>query len=393
MDSYNYKENLNNVRSESNLTKFYIYELVSNLFFERAIFIIYLATCGLSILEITVFQSMINISMMVAEVPTGALADKIGKKYSLITGNLFMIVYYILMMQSSSMVGFLIAAIFFGIGSTFISGTNEAYLYDLMPEQKSSVKCLGRLSSIITFSLGAAMIFGGYIQEKGWQYVFVAGTIFQILGIVMIAFLPNIIYLSNEKKTTLSTIYAQFKKDISLIKIIIFLGFNVGVVSAVYILGQEILSSVDVSTNLVSILYFIDNIIAMLVFSQVEYISQKISVRKSIIIDIICMMLGFSLLLFKTPVAVSFAILLVSSTSNFLNTIFMDYFYNKIEDNIRATGGSVCNMISSLIMAIVFGIVGLFQNNYVLILVLLGLFSSLFLMVTFRKEIKNNFSK
>ena len=41
MDDYNYNENLNNVRSESNLTKYYIYELVSNLFFERAIFVIY----------------------------------------------------------------------------------------------------------------------------------------------------------------------------------------------------------------------------------------------------------------------------------------------------------------------------------------------------------------
>ena len=331
--------------------------------------------------------------MMVAEVPTGTLADKIGKKYSLIIGNLFMIAYYILMMQSSSMVGFLSAAIFFGVGSTFISGTDEAYLYDLIPEQRSSVKCLGKLSSIITFSLGIAMILGGYIQKKAWQYVFIAGTISQIFGIAIIALLPNVIHLSDTKKTTLSTVYAKFKQDTSLVKIIIFFGFNVGVVSAAYILGQEILSSIGISTNFVSILYFIDNIIAMVVFSQVENISQKIGVRKSIIIDIVFMMLGFSLLLFKTPLAVSFAILLVSATSNFLSTIFMDYFYNKIGDNIRATGGSVCNMTSSLIMAIVFGIVGLFHNNYVSILVLLGMASSIFLMFTFRKEIINNFSK
>ena len=133
-----------NIQAKRNLSKYYFYGLLSHLFFERGIFIIYLGYKGLSIPQISLFQGIINAAMMVAEIPTGIIADRIGKKYSLLLGNIMMITYYLLMLYSSSIFGFLCAAIIFGVGSTFVSGTIEAYLYDLVPGKESSVKYLGR---------------------------------------------------------------------------------------------------------------------------------------------------------------------------------------------------------------------------------------------------------
>lgn len=393
MDSIQFINTNKKMHSEEKIKRFYAYELLSNLYFERAIFIIYLAFCGMSILQIALFQGVINIAMVIAEIPTGVIADKIGKKYSLIMGNILVIIYYILMLQGDKN-GLICAALCFGIGSTFISGTDEAYLYDIIPERETSVKYLGLLSAIITFALGVAMVIGGYMQRGSWNYVLLLGLFSQIFGIIIMLSLPNITYNTNKgENLKLISIFKMLKEDITLIKIMLIVGFNIGAVSAVYILGQEMLSLIGVSTNMISIVFCVDNIIAVAVFSNVENILKIINLKRSIIVTVLIMIIGFLLLSVTNAVVLVLSILVISTTSNYLSTIFMDSFYNRIDEKIRATGGSICNMVSSAIMATVFSIVGIFQENYIYMLTMLGIVSSLLIVIFFWEELSNNFEK
>ena len=369
------------IQAKRNLSKYYFYGLLSHLFFERGIFIIYLGYKGLTIPQISLFQGIINAAMMVAEIPTGIIADRIGKKYSLLLGNIMMITYYLLMIYSSSIFGFLCAAIIFGVGSTFVSGTIEAYLYDLVPGKESSVKYLGRLSSIITLALGVAMIAGGYIQLYSWELLLMAGALMQFVGILVLLFLPNIVYEAAASKGQIFAVIDNVKRDKVLLEIAVFLGVNVGMVSASYILGQRILSDFGMPTQYVSLFFFADNIIAMLVFSQVENILRFFGQKKSLVTSFVMMTAGFVLLLADTLWWSAASILIISITSNYTSTLFMDCFYNRIEDSVRATGGSVFNMLSSLIMAGVFGLVSLFGPHYLMIISFAGAMSAVVMLL------------
>lgn len=116
----------------SNIRKLFVYTCFSNLFFERSLFVIFLIHRGFSIAEVALWQSIVNLSMTAGEIPTGVIADKIGKKKALIIGNLLMILYYLFIMFSDSFMEIAAGAFVFGVGSTFISGTEEAFLYDFL---------------------------------------------------------------------------------------------------------------------------------------------------------------------------------------------------------------------------------------------------------------------
>lgn len=365
--------------SKELLLKYFFYELTSNLFFERGIFIVFLTFKGLSILEITVFQGIINLSMMFAEIPTGIIADRIGKRNSLLLGNFSLLLYYILMIISNSFYLYIVAALIFGTGLTFISGTDQAYLYDLVPENSSTVKYLGRLTSIVTLALGIAMLLGGYFQAINWNIVFFAGAIMQFLGIIILLFMPNIIYDSSKKISKTTRIIKKIFKDDTLRNIIIFSGFNVGMVSTAYILGQEILSNIGMSTKYVSFIFFLDTIISIIILSLIEKITKKFNSKIIILTCIAILIMSFTGLLSKNYFIISLSIIILSVCSNFTDTIIMDCFCCKIDNNIRATGVSIFNMSSSLLMSLLFTSIGFFGNYYIYIISFLGVLSSILL--------------
>lgn len=363
-----------------NIYKLFGYVFFSNLFFERAIFVLYLLYKGLSISQIAVFQGIINISMMVGEIPTGIIADNIGKKRGLMLGNIMMVFYYCCLLFSNEYFSFIVGAIMFGVGSTFISGTDEAYLYDLIPNPKRSIKFLGQLSALITISTGIAMLFGGYIQKVQWELVMILGIISQIMGIAILFTLPNIVHKKNKEIRSAFSIIKEFliflKKDSFSRYVIIFLGFNVGVVSAIYIWSQELLSAYGMKTEYISIAFVIDTIVSVIVFSQIEKVILKLGKKRTLILSLVLSIFAFLLFAVSEIYLVVLAVVLISVLNNYFSTIFMDLFNNNMDASIRATSVSCFNMVSALLMAIIFFVISRFSQNYVWLLSFMGVASS-----------------
>lgn len=365
-------------RVNPNIAKLLTYSMFSNLFFERSIFIIYLGYKGYSIAQIAIWQGLVNLAMTVGEIPTGLIADHIGKKKSLIIGNVMMIIYYCLMLLSKSFVGFVCGAIIFGIGSTFISGTDEALLYDIVEKEKLnkySVKYLGQLSAIITFSIGCAMFAGGFIQKINWGLVLIAGIVVQSISIVIMAFLPNIRNENMETKNILKN-FGSFikyvKRSSFIISIMLLLGVNIGVVSAVYILAQDLFRVSGYTTAQISEIFTVETIISVIVFSQVDKIQNLLGRMKSLIITLSVSILAFILMNISNKFILVFAVLLISIFNNYFTTILMDIYNTNVPKNFRATAISVLNIFSSLLMSLIFFIVSISDQYYTLLLCIIG---------------------
>jgi MFS family permease len=95
---------------------------------------------GLNMTQVMLLQSIYAIGVIILELPTGALADFLGKKISLIIGSaLFSLgmIYYGFSTQFWQFVtGELIAA----SGMAFISGADSSLLYEMLLQNKQTKK-------------------------------------------------------------------------------------------------------------------------------------------------------------------------------------------------------------------------------------------------------------
>lgn len=87
---------------------------------------------GLSMQEIFIIQSAFAVSVILFEIPTGYFSDVVGRKKSLIIGMLFGAIGLGVYSFSSGFWMFLIAELILWLGSSFISGTDTAMLYDTL---------------------------------------------------------------------------------------------------------------------------------------------------------------------------------------------------------------------------------------------------------------------
>ncbi len=83
---------------------------------------------GLSMKDIMILQAVYSIAIVVLEMPSGYLADVIGRRKTLIIGAVFGIFGFATYSFSYGFLGFLIAEIILGIGQSCISGADSAML-------------------------------------------------------------------------------------------------------------------------------------------------------------------------------------------------------------------------------------------------------------------------
>jgi MFS family permease len=122
---------------ERNLTKFYWYRLTKFSLFHIAILVLFYQQRGISFSQIMLLQSLYYLAKVVSEVPTGAWADRVGRKSSLIIGSFSHSFAYLLIFLSHSLTLFILGEMVAGISMSFAYGADSALAYD-------TLKSLGR---------------------------------------------------------------------------------------------------------------------------------------------------------------------------------------------------------------------------------------------------------
>lgn len=118
-----------------------IYPLYSIMFSERS---------NISAVGVGALLAGWQITQIIAEIPTGIIADKFSKKYSIIAGRLFKAFCFVFWFFAPSFWGYFAGFVLWGIGEAFISGATQAYLYELNEgkKDKSYLKSYSRLKSL-----------------------------------------------------------------------------------------------------------------------------------------------------------------------------------------------------------------------------------------------------
>lgn len=178
---------------KSNVLKYYIYQFFYALSFAFvAYFVLFMRERGLSFTEIGVMQSAYYFSFLIFELPTGVIADKLGRKKSLILALAVKIVALITFYHSYSFYPFLCAEVLLSLSRALQSGAGAAFLYDSLlhiKQEHKHTEIAGKSISIhfVGYTLagicGAAIIYFHSVQHV---YTFAAINSLIALFIVLL---------------------------------------------------------------------------------------------------------------------------------------------------------------------------------------------------------------
>lgn len=157
-----------------NIPLFIAFRLLFNARFYYPVFAVLQLDYGLTMAQFAILNAVWAVSIVLLEVPSGALADKIGRKRMVVIASILMIVEMALIafvpFGNASLIFWVwvINRILSGAAEASASGADEALAYDSFPAAERESRWPQVLSRLMTFSSCAfivAMLVGGAIYD------------------------------------------------------------------------------------------------------------------------------------------------------------------------------------------------------------------------------------
>lgn len=174
------------------LLKYYAYSGLSVWQFIAPINILFMQSQGLSFVEISATVSAFSLGIVAGEIPTGYVGDRIGRRKSLILGVYLVAGSILVYGLSTEFWQFLVIQVVWTVGITFMSGSGQAWLYDVLEQSDDADRFAhvrGRASALKAGTAAVGIVTGGYLYSINHFYPFVTAAAFMsISGLVLLTF-------------------------------------------------------------------------------------------------------------------------------------------------------------------------------------------------------------
>lgn len=129
---------------------------------------------GLDLFEVGIVMGVYSTSIILLELPTGALADTIGRKKVFIISVVLMFISFFGMLISQEFWHYIISFAFLGASRSLSSGTIDAWFIDEFEKKYPDgnlQETLAMVGIFVTLSLGGASLLGGYIPMSSLSVI------------------------------------------------------------------------------------------------------------------------------------------------------------------------------------------------------------------------------
>ncbi|MFT3739356.1 MAG: MFS transporter [Breznakibacter sp.] len=150
------------------------------------ILMLFYKDCGFSTEESFQLKAFYSIAIVIFEIPSGYMADVIGRKRTIVIGSIFGTLGFAIYSFFTGYWYFFFAEFTLGFGMSCISGADSALLYDSlksMGKEQQYVKYEGRNFSIGNFSEALAGITGGALAEISLRLPFYFQTVVALIAV------------------------------------------------------------------------------------------------------------------------------------------------------------------------------------------------------------------
>ncbi|MCA9879309.1 MAG: MFS transporter, partial [Thermomicrobiales bacterium] len=157
------------------LRRFYVFQIVNEFNFVSAIWIIFLQSRGFTLSQIGLAESFFHLAPVTLELPSGSIADILGRKWSMAMGALLIAVSTAMMFVADSMWLLLPAMFLNGAAYAFRSGAQQAYLFDNLsgdPGGNRFTNILGKLNAFAYLAIAATSALGATLADRNYAWPF-----------------------------------------------------------------------------------------------------------------------------------------------------------------------------------------------------------------------------
>lgn len=394
------------IKLKRNISISYIYSFFMQLNITSAIWVLYLAFKGMSLVEIGLLESIFHITGLVLEMPTGAFADLYGRKFSVIVGRVVSLISSILMITSNSFIEFAIAFILSSASMNLNSGSAEALIYDSLKElgeEEKYKKIWGQLAFVMSIAQGIAVLLGGILADIKFLYAYVFGAIIQLLALVIsFSFSEPTVNnrehcehnIKNQKEnifiTQLNISFNVLKCRKAVFYIIMFSALLGSLQTTVFFYSQKFFYDMGYTKTIIAIICAVGSVIEAY-SSKYAYKLENLLKIKAVIISLsVLNIIALAGIAFFSKYSIIFY-LLTNVAGGLAFTIFSDYTNSRIPSESRATILSFESLCFSIFMIGIFPLFGLIAENIGLtitfgIMAILYIPSILFLILKLRKH-------
>lgn len=199
-----------------------MYGFLKNLRFFDPFIILFFRSAGLSFLQIGFLYSINEIIIQVTEIPSGMVADTIGRKRAMVFSFISYIISFAIFFSVNNYYLFMGAMVFFGFGEAFRSGTHKAMIMEYLKINKLTdykvdyyghTRSWAQAGSAISALIAAVLVF----FSGDYKIVFIASIIPYVLDLILLASYPSELNYSCDEGNTCNdeSILQSFKKVLS----------------------------------------------------------------------------------------------------------------------------------------------------------------------------------
>ncbi len=176
--------------------KFCSYGFLKNLRFFEPFLILFFLEKGLSFTQIGTLYAIREISTNILEIPTGVIADALGRRRTMVSSFLAYIVSFIVFYLTESFAYFALAMLCFSFGEAFRTGTHKAMILDYLKQhgwQEHKVDYYGHTRSWSQRgSAISSLIAAGIVLYSGdYTVIFLASTLPYLLDLLLMLTYPK----------------------------------------------------------------------------------------------------------------------------------------------------------------------------------------------------------
>lgn len=360
------------------LWPFYLEALINIFFIFGPFYVIYLAGIGLSLFQVGLLISAMAISGIFFEIPTGAIADIYGRKFSTLFGIFLSGLVVILIYFFTNFYALLVLFFFWGLFGTFVSGANEAWIVDLLnyKKKKDLVKeYFVKQRSFISFSMLIAGIFGAFLVGKfGLNIIWLVTGGAMILTTFIFSFgKEHFIKRKQHIKQQTTGFFKHTKKSINYsiqhkplrLFFISSMIFIFAVIFTHDITFFPFLQSLGFKENYFGYLYSATFVVGIFSPYLSKFLAKKTGSDKRYLTIIFILMSAvlFLIIFTRNLYFVLLIYILFMSLWDFIDPIKQGFFHLLTPSKMRATIGSINGMVLSLVSVLSFPLIGFLADK------------------------------
>lgn len=326
---------------------------------------------GLEMFDIFLLKGIYSVSIVIWEIPSGYLADVLGRKLTLIIGALLGFFGFLTYSFSLGFIGFLVAEIILGVGQSLVSGADSALLYDTLEDRglkEKYAKYEGRVISIGNFAEAIAGILGGVIAGLSLRYPFYvqSAVAFTAIPAALTLYEPSRVKKLMKAKFSdiLQIVHYSLIKNKLLRWNIVFSSIIGTATLTMAWFVQPFFKVIELPVSLFGVFWTILNIIVAIGAMYAYRIEYRFNQFKSMLIILIFISASYLSLSFMKGYLGIAILIIFYMIRGFATPVLKDYINRLTEANIRATVLSVRNFVIRVLFAAIGPLLGWYTDHY-----------------------------